>query len=88
MVLTFFINFLLFHHSQSFEFRLRGKMSANVAAYAVGAVAAVAVPTYFLVNNWAQGGVFRDNDARIDGKIVIITGSLQHHDISVLAFNE
>lgn len=58
----------------SFKFRLRGKMSANVAAYAVGAVAAVAVPTYFLINNWAQGGVYRDNDTRIDGKIVIITG--------------
>lgn len=49
-------------------------MSGNIAAYAVGAVAAVSVPAYFLVNKWAQGGVYRDNDARIDGKIVIITG--------------
>lgn len=57
-------------------------MSANIATYAVGAVAAVAVPTYFLINNWAQGGVFRDNDARIDGKVVIITGWLNQHDIS------
>lgn len=49
-------------------------MSVNTGYCAVGAVAAVAVPTYFLINKWAQGGVYRNNDARIDGKIVIITG--------------
>lgn len=50
-------------------------MSANTGAYAIGAVAAVAVPTYFLITKWAQGGVYTNNDARIDGKIVIITGA-------------
>lgn len=38
-------------------------------------VAAAAVPALFLVNRWAQGGQFKKNDVRIDGKIVIITGS-------------
>lgn len=49
-------------------------MSANTGICAIGAVAAVVVPTYFLINKWAQGGAFRNDDARIDGKIVIITG--------------
>lgn len=51
-------------------------MNAETGAYAVGAVAAVAVPSYFFINKWAQGGVYNDNDARIDGKVVIITGDV------------
>lgn len=50
-------------------------MNPETGVYAIGAVAAVAVPTYFLVIKWAQGGVYNDNDARIDGKVVIITGA-------------
>lgn len=47
-------------------------MNAETVAYAVGAVGAV--PTYFLINKWAQGAVYNDNDTRMDGKVVIITG--------------
>ncbi|KAJ6643777.1 Retinol dehydrogenase 12 [Pseudolycoriella hygida] len=39
------------------------------------ATAAIAVPIYVLVSRWAQGGQFRKDDVRIDGKIVIITGA-------------
>lgn len=53
-------------------------MNVETGAYAVGAVAAAAVPTYILVHKWAQGGVYNDNDARIDGKVVIITGEVAH----------
>lgn len=55
-------------------------MNANMGTYAVGAVAAVCLPAYFLINRWAQGGVYSNNDARIDGKVVIITGC--NHNIS------
>lgn len=46
----------------------------NVGSYAIAA-GAVAVPAYFLVNHWAQGGQFKKDDLRIDGKVVIITGA-------------
>lgn len=38
-------------------------------------VAATAVPVYYLIHRWAQGGQFKKSDVRIDGKVVIITGS-------------
>lgn len=44
------------------------------ASYII-ATTAVAVPAYFLVSRWAQGGQFKRDDLRIDGKVVIITGS-------------
>lgn len=46
----------------------------SVGSYAL-ATSAVAVPAYFLVSRWAQGGQFKKDDVRIDGKIVIITGA-------------
>lgn len=36
---------------------------------------ATAVPAYYLVSRWAQGGQFKKDDARIDGKVVVITGA-------------
>lgn len=50
----------------------REKMDTN--SYAI-ATAAVAVPAYFLISRWAQGGQFKKDKVRIDGKIVIITGA-------------
>lgn len=41
----------------------------------LGITAAAAVPAYFLVHRWAQGGQFKKDDIRIDGKVVIITGA-------------
>lgn len=51
-------------------------MSANTEFGAIGAAvaAAIVVPIYFLFNKWIQGGVYRNDNARIDGKVVIITG--------------
>ncbi len=46
----------------------------NISSYAI-ASAAIAVPTYFLVSRWAQGGQFKKDDIRIDGKVVIVTGA-------------
>ncbi|XP_055310369.1 retinol dehydrogenase 12-like isoform X2 [Sitodiplosis mosellana] len=44
--------------------------------FGVCAVAAVvAVPTLYLVQRWAQGGQFKKDDVRIDGKVVVITGA-------------
>lgn len=54
--------------------RLCDRMNAGTGACAVGAVAAVTVPTYFLINKWAQGAVYNDNSSKINGKVVIITG--------------
>lgn len=46
----------------------------NVGSYVI-ATTSVAVPAYFLVSRWAQGGQFKKDDLRIDGKVVIITGA-------------
>lgn len=48
-------------------------MGDNLGIYAM--VAAAAVPTCYLIHRWAQGGQFKKDDVRIDGKVVIITGS-------------
>lgn len=37
--------------------------------------AAAIVPAGFLINRWAQGGQYKKDDVRIDGKVVIITGA-------------
>lgn len=39
------------------------------------ATTAVAVTAYCLMSRWAQGGQFKKDDVRIDGKVVIITGA-------------
>lgn len=39
------------------------------------ATATAAVPAYFLVSRWAQGGQFKKDDVRLDGKVVVITGA-------------
>lgn len=36
---------------------------------------ATAIPAYYLLNRWVQGGQFTKSNVRIDGKVVIITGS-------------
>lgn len=46
----------------------------DINSYAIATVA-VAVSAYFLVSRWAQGGQFKKDEIRIDGKIVIITGA-------------
>lgn len=48
-------------------------MSDNLTTLAI--TAAAAIPAYFFVGRWAQGGQFKKDDVRIDGKIVIITGA-------------
>lgn len=48
-------------------------MSDNLTTCAI--TAAAAVPVYMLVTRWAQGGQFKKDDVRIDGKVVIITGA-------------
>lgn len=49
-------------------------MGENFGTYAVAGTA-VAVPAYLLIGKWAQGGQFKKDDVRIDGKVVIITGA-------------
>jgi len=49
-------------------------MDINVGAYIVAATAA-ALPLYFLLSRWGQGGQFKKDEVRIDGKIVVITGA-------------
>lgn len=44
----------------------------NAGTLATAAI--VAAPSCYLINRWAQGGQFRKDDVRIDGKVVIITG--------------
>lgn len=46
----------------------------SVIPYVLAATVA-AVPSYCLINRWAQGGQFKKDDVRIDGKVVVITGS-------------
>lgn len=41
---------------------------------AVAAAAAVPVALY-LTHKWAQGGQFKKDDIKIDGKVVVITGA-------------
>lgn len=48
-------------------------MAENIGTCAIAA--ASAVPAYFLVNRWAQGGQFKKDNIRIDGKVVVITGA-------------
>lgn len=51
-------------------------MSEQFGAYGMAAAAvAVTAPACFLMYRWAQGSQFHKNDVRIDGKVVIITGS-------------
>lgn len=49
-------------------------MGDNFGSYAIAATAVV-VPAYLLVGKWAQGGQFKKDNVRLDGKIVIITGA-------------
>lgn len=49
------------------------KMSDHLSTLAI--TAAAAVPAYFFVSKWAQGGQFKKDDVQIDGKIVVITGA-------------
>lgn len=68
------LKLLLFvHHRETFCTIKFNKMN-TIGSYVV-ATTAVAVPVYFLVSRWAQGGQFKKDDVRIDGKVVIITGA-------------
>lgn len=49
-------------------------MGDNNLGYCAMAAATV-IPAGYLINRWAQGGQFKKDDVRIDGKVVIITGS-------------
>lgn len=48
-------------------------MSENLGICAVAT--AVVAPTLYLVNRWSQGGQFKKDDIRLDGKVVVITGA-------------
>lgn len=48
-------------------------MSVDAGTLATAAV--VAAPSCYLVHRWAQGGQYRKDDVRIDGKVVLITGA-------------
>lgn len=50
-------------------------MSDNLAVCAMAGVAVAVVPACLFINRWAQGGQFKKDDVRIDGKVVIITGA-------------
>lgn len=47
-------------------------MSENLGICAVAA--AVAAPTLYGLHRWSQGGQFKKDDVRLDGKVVVITG--------------
>lgn len=46
----------------------------NISPFVLAATAA-AVPSYYLLSRWAQGGQFKKDDVRCDGKVVVITGA-------------
>lgn len=46
----------------------------SISPYVLAATA-VAVTSYYLLRRWAQGGQFKKDDVRIDGKVVVITGA-------------
>lgn len=48
-------------------------MFENLGTLSVAAV--TAVPAYYLLNRCVQGGQFTKSNIRIDGKVIIITGS-------------
>lgn len=47
-------------------------MNSDYSSYIL---AAAALPAYFLLSHWAQGGQFKKDDVRIDGKVVVVTGA-------------